>query len=656
MDGPLLILAGAGTGKTRVITCRAAHLLRRGVPPEALLMVTFTNKAAGEMQERIAALTGREQARRITAGTFHRFGLMILRRHIARLGYSPRFGIAPESYQAGLVKSIMGELGATGEGYDPDRFQARISLAKNALQTADDLRASAVTPVDRALADVYEAYRRQLKMMDLVDFDDLLILVLELWDKYPQVLEELRERHRYLMVDEYQDTNQVQFQLVARLAGPARNLAVVGDDDQSIYGWRGATVDNILRFEDHFPNAKIIRLEQNYRSTGTILEAANAVIACNPKRHGKRLWSGLDRGEPIISLRVPDDEAEAATVADLLHEYHRDQERPWTDFAILYRSNHQSRAFEEKLRQAQIPYVLVGSKSFFERKEILDGLSLIQAAANPKDDLALLRVLNVPPRGVGEKTVERLRELQQRTHRPFQGLLHEPDFLGELSPATAAALRKFGACLVRARESFQKPDNLAAKIRALFDESGYLEGLGRMYKPREDALNRQENLMEFLNAAAEFEKAEGPGADIGAFLDRFTLMDMNDRREESDHDTRGVTLMTVHAAKGLEYPAVFVVGLENNLFPNPHAVEDGNLDEERRLFYVAVTRARQFLVLVHAEKRRVRGDLQRRRVSPFLEEIPAELLAIHTPESVFRQVTPEERAAMLAELLAKLKE
>ncbi len=656
-DGPLLILAGAGTGKTRVITCRIAWLISQGVPPEQILAVTFTNKASREMRERVGGMLGQETASRVTVGTFHSFGAGLLRKHIAKLGYSPKFAIASQSYQVGLVKEIMGEVGAVGEGFDSEKFQNRISLAKNALRTPDDEFEASAFPVDRKCAEVYGLYLRRMKMMDLLDFDDLLVLVLELWNRFPELLEKHRDQYRYLMVDEYQDTNPVQFQLVRALAGPRANLCVVGDDDQSIYGWRGATVDNILRFAENFDGAevRVIRLEQNYRSTNNILAAANHVIKNNPLRHGKKLWSGKEKGDPLLCVRVSDDEAEGKLVADIVRELQQTKKHPCHDMAVLYRSNHQSRIFELALRQAKIPYTIVGGKSFYERKEVLDGISLLQAAWNPRDDLALLRVLNVPPRGIGEKSVERLKELQRLSTLPLQQILGENEFLHDLpSAAAVAAVRDFRACLEKHHALFNEPGGLAGKVESLFRESGYLDGLLKLYKQRDEAMSRRENLLEFINAAAEFEAREGAGEGLGGFLQRFTLMDMNDKSEAVSKEDRGVTLMTVHAAKGLEFPAVIIVGLEHGLFPHEMAVDEGHTDEERRLFYVAITRAQKTLYLSHCERRKVRGTPQRRRPSEFLDELPAELLDHHTPDSVFKPASHEEAADAIARMKAML--
>jgi DNA helicase-2/ATP-dependent DNA helicase PcrA len=405
MNGPLLLLAGAGTGKTRVITYRIAYLVAQGVAPANILAVTFTNKAAREMKERLAALLTPEQAGPITASTFHSFCARILRARIRLLGYSSHFQIAADGYQVGLVRTIMSEMGSLREGFSARDCLNMISSAKSRLLLPGDINLSAEGwPSD--LPEIYRRYQAQMKNMDMVDFDDLLLLVILLWRQFPDVLAEYQERCRYILIDEYQDTNPVQFQLVAMLAEKHRNICAVGDDDQSIYGWRGADLANILRFEDHFPAARVIRLEQNYRSTNIILQAANGVIARNQERHGKNLWSGKGEGEKILVVQTADERSEAEFVADFVRDRRALRGGDYNQFAVLYRSNHQSRVFEEAFRQAHVPYRLVGSRSFYERKEIMDAVSYLCAVQNPRDDLNLLRILNVPPRGMGEKAVE----------------------------------------------------------------------------------------------------------------------------------------------------------------------------------------------------------------------------------------------------------
>ncbi len=652
--GPVLLLAGAGTGKTRVITHRIAHLIATGVEAKHILAVTFTNKAAREMRERVAALLGSQDAEALTIGTFHSFCLRVLRRHIHLLGYGNSFSICGEGYQKGLIRTVMAELGLVGTGRDPGLWLALISKAKSALHGPDEVR-EYPWPFANELAETYQVYQRRLKQMDQVDFDDLLVLVHQLWRDYPDVLAKHREQFQYLMVDEYQDTNSVQFQLVATLAGERANLCVVGDDDQSIYGWRGADVGNILEFERHFPGAKVIRLEQNYRSTSTILDAANAVIAHNSQRHAKRLWSDQARGEEILCVRTEDEEDEGKFVADFLRDRHLNGSFRYPDMAVLFRSNHQSRVLENALRQAKIPYTLVGSNSFYQRKEILDAISLLETVANPRDDHGLLRVINVPPRGIGDVSIDRLRDLGKLLGRPLQSLLVHDEFLNRLAGGAPEAARTFHRQLEEARQAFAEPGGLAGKVERFLQSVDYFAGLGRMYKPKEDALKRKENVLEFINAVAEFERRNGPGCALGEFLEAFALLDAQDK-EEKGSTGETVTLMTVHASKGLEFPLVMIVGLENGLFPHRMAVEEGNLQEERRLFYVAVTRARKELVVAHAEKRRTRGQILRQRPSPFLDEMPDELVRLCTPRTALAPATKDSAANYLAQMMAMFDE
>ncbi len=654
-QGPVLLLAGAGTGKTRVVTHRIAHLIATGVEAKHILAMTFTNKAAREMRERVAELLGRQDAEAVTIGTFHSFCLRILRRHIPLLGYSASFSIAGEGYQKGLIRTVMAELGLVGDGRDPGLWLALISKAKAAMHEPADVAEYAYIFAGE-LAEVYETYQRRLRQMDQVDFDDLLGLVHRLWREHPELLAKHREQYQYLMVDEYQDTNSVQFQLVATLAGERANLCVVGDDDQSIYGWRGADVGNILEFAQQFPGAQVIRLEQNYRSTSTILNAANAVIAHNPQRHDKRLWSEQAKGEELLCVRADDEEDEAKFVADFLHERFLTGRFGYRDMAVLFRSNHQSRALENALRQARIPYALVGSNSFYQRKEILDAVSLLQTVANPRDDHGLLRVLNVPPRGIGDVSIDRLRDLGKMLGRPLQSLLVHEEFLNRLAGGGEGAARAFHAHLEEARRDFATPGGLAAKAERFFRSVDYIDGLGRMYKPKEDALKRRENVLEFLNALAEFEQRNGPACTLAGFLESFALLDAQDKEDKTTDGEARATLMTVHAAKGLEFPLVLVVGMENGLFPHRMAVDEGNLPEERRLFYVAITRAQRELVLSHAEKRRARGQTMRQRPSPFLDEIPEELVRLCTPRTALAPASKETTTKFFADMMAMFDE
>lgn len=661
IEGPVLLLAGAGTGKTRVVTYRVAHLIESGIAPEHILAVTFTNKAAGEMLERIGEILGREQAAKLTVSTFHALGMRILRRHATHLGFTPDFGIAADAYQVGLVRTILGELGYALS--KDDEFRGNYAGApRDCLNAIQNAKAALVTPEQMSeppaygplLATVYQRYMDRMKQMNLMDFSDLLSLVIQLWEQYPQVLRMYRDKFQYIMVDEYQDTNAVQLRMVATLAAEHQNLCVVGDDDQSIYGWRGADVRNILDFADHFPGATVIRLEQNYRSTNKILNAANQVIAKNSNRHDKNLWSERGEGENLLSIVTDDEEAEARLVADLVQERKAEGCR-YNDCAILYRSNHQSRAIEHALRKARIPHMLVGHRSFFERREILDATAILRAVINPNDDLSLLQILNVPPRGIGDTSVKRLRELQHVVRRPLQELIGDPECRAEMPAEAARSMASFHSFLNDYRERFRSagarfPEEIAAALR----ECGYLDGLLRMYKPRADALKRREFVDEFLANAHSYAEHNRSSATLTGFLDSISLRDANDRKEGDEEDDDQVTLLTVHAAKGLEFPIVFLVGVEHDLFPHRNALAEGTIEEERRLFYVALTRAQREILILHARKRRVRGSRMPRRPSPFLEDLPLDSLDMHDGDTVLKPLNFEETSAMFEMLKKKL--
>ena len=647
--GPVLVLAGAGTGKTRVITVRIAHLIDTGVAPQNIAAMTFTNKAAREMRERLDELLGRDTAQAITMGTFHSFGARLLRRHADRLGFNRNFDIASSGYQKGLVQSLLREMSDPPEG-DSGSCLARISRLKSGLLTPDDVQAAADTVQDSAVGELYRLYEARLHSMDLLDFDDLLVLVIRLWREHTDLLELHRERYRHILVDEYQDTNTVQFQLTAMLAGPEPDICVVGDDDQSIYGWRGAEVGNILRFGQNFPGATVIRLEQNYRSTRTILSAANHVIAENAARHPKNLWSEHESGDRLLAVCTTNENEEAQFVADMLLEQCTLRTFHHGSFAVLYRSNHQSRLLEQHMRRKKIPYTVVGTRSFFERKEILDTVSLLHSVANPRDDLSLLRILNVPPRGIGEKAIAKMKEKQRVVGIPLQRVMVLPEFLSELTPSQASALRALDACLKTFRTRLAQGGNLARKIRELLDATGYVPQLARMYKPREDALRRKENIDEFVNAVAEFEADSGPGTNLRDFLESSSLMDDNDRTTGTGGVGGAVTLLTVHASKGLEFPFVFVVGLEQGLFPHRQCLKGSALEEERRLFYVALTRAQRRVVLTHASRRRVLGTSSPRRPSQFLNELPKDLVDFVSPDDALAPAPPEVAADYLAQM------
>lgn len=650
LEGPLLLLAGAGTGKTTVIVQRIANLVRHGVEPHAIMAVTFTNKAAREMRERVGRMLGPQAANAMTISTFHSFCVGVLRRHAEKLGYSRRFTIATESYQQGLIVEIMNALGQVGQGYDPSLWRWRISMAKSNAQWPDDIR-HADFPRAAEVAECYECYQKRLQQMDLLDFDDLLLLAVRLWEEHPEILQRYRDRYQRLMIDEYQDTNLVQLKLMTLLAGEAGNLAVVGDDDQSIYGWRGANIDNILHFDRLYPQARIIRLEQNYRSTGMILKAANAVIAHNRERHAKRLWSQQEDGGVIHAVRCEDDTGEARFIVRSIQENRR-QGGAWGDFAVLYRSNKQSRVLEDEFRHQAVPYVLVGATSFYQAKEILDAGAFLQAVANPGNDLAFLRIVNVPPRGIGDVAIDRLRAAREATRMPIQQLAARADELPGMPPESAAALMRFTAILAQFREKMAFPGPLYENVKSLFGQLDYLDGLGRMYKPRQNALERRDNVLELLSGIADFDHRRNFTGTIEEMLDDFSLIDANDRTSDKLKPREdAVTLMTVHASKGLEFPVVYIAGMERDLFPHERAVEDGNIPEERRLFYVAITRARRQLFLTYAQRRREGRVLMPHPPSKFLDEMPPECVKFCKPDELYVRRSNAEAAAMFRALL-----
>ncbi len=657
IDGPVLVLAGAGTGKTRVITYRIAYMLRSGIPPEQILGMTFTNKAAREMRERLASLVDAAVARRVTLGTFHSFCIRILRREIAKLGYLPAFTIADDSDQQGLLKQAAGALGCAQGEFPLSTVQAMISGWKNRLIQPEEARRSADTTFESVAAQIYEEYQLLLEMQNSLDFDDMLMLVYRLFTEHPDVLERYRDHYRYLLIDEYQDTNAAQFTIVKQLAGDRRNLCVVGDDDQSIYSWRGADISNILGFPEQFPGAKVVKLEQNYRSTARILNAANAVIGLNEKRHEKRLWSDLGEGEPVRVVTLENGEAEAEFIGNMIQQLKEQQpELNYRDFAILYRSNHLSRQLEQTLRRQGVPYRLVGGQEFFKRREIKDAVAYLKLLVNPRDDQSLLRILGTPPRGLAQKAVDALKLHRKTKHRAMFELLGEEEFRKELTPKAAEAAAEFAAVCGKYRKEFEEPGNLAGKITAYLREIGYTDGLQRIYKDLKDAMKRRENLDEFINAIAQYETRQAEPATLLAYLENLALLEENDRVEEDSPDADAVTLTTVHASKGLEFPVVFVIAMERNIFPHERALEEGSADEELRLFYVAITRARRQLYLLRAKERMQRGISKPALPSPFLACLTEDLAEHPAPDELVKPASDDAVRAAFANIFRILHE
>ena len=649
LSGAVLVLAGAGTGKTTVVVHRIANLIAAGVEPQAILAVTFTNKAAREMKERVKKLLG-DCADQMSISTFHSFCAGVLRRHIYLLDYRRDFGIADSSYQNGLIREILSTEGLAAPKMDAGLILHQISLAKAALLGPDQCRERRGANDPLCLAQVYARYQSRMRQMDMLDFDDLLLLTNQLWERHPDILALYREKYSHLLIDEYQDTNAAQLQIMLKLAGTNGNVAVVGDDDQSIYGWRGADISNILQFEAFFTDAKIIRLEQNYRSTNIILNSANALIAKNRSRRHKRLWSAQAAGEKLLAVLCKDERDEADFLAKFILSEQPDT--PLHHFALLLRSNHQARVIEEQFTRAKLPYTLIGTNSFYQRKEILDAISFLQLLHNPRDDFSFLRIVNVPPRGLGETSIEKLREYRRVSGMRFNELIRQEKVLQSLPEAGGKSLNELREILDAYQKKFAQPGLLYNKAYGFFKDVDYIDGLGRMYKPKEDALHRKDNLLEFLNSLAEYDEEQRQQGRLAEFLERFALQDDHDRRKDSQAQKQdAVTIMTVHAAKGLEFPVVMLPGCERHIFPHFRSVEDGTEEEERRLFYVALTRAKQRFIMSYAEKRRHQGKLSLVRPSPFLDELPQENIIYCTPEKAIRPASREEVQQSLLDMI-----
>ncbi len=616
-------------------------MVERGVAPGNILGVTFTNKAAREMQERVTKLLPRpaqkpaksapdaknEKEARPTICTFHSLCVRILRQHIEKLGYKRNFVIYDESEQVSAIKKILARINDKGEKVEPRAVLGMLSRFKN----AGGKSAIFGDPSVRALAEhVRKHYETALHACNAVDFDDLILLTLRLFKEHPEALEACRRKYGYVMVDEYQDTNAAQFELVHALTREHRNFCVVGDDDQSIYGWRGAEISNLLDMEKHYPEVKVIKLEQNYRSTNTILNAANAVIRHNPTRRGKRLWSQNGDGQRIMLHAHADDDEEARNVVEQI-EYNRMARRiPWMDHAILFRTNMQSRPLETALRQARVRYHLIGGQSFFDRREIRDFLAYLKAFINPHDDISLLRIANVPARGLSELTMERLLGASHERKCSVFTVMKNPVVAATFVGKTQESIAEFVALLEGVRAQLlsdtlaRDPRGLAALADRFLDQIGYYGDLARSEKKKEDAEGRIRNLKELvasLDAGREgkpgFERLEG-------FLEEITL-DV-EREEEEENTGDAVTLITMHSCKGLEFPHVYVVGLEEGLLPHSRSKEENTLDEERRLFYVAITRAKKTLAISHCRARKKYGKPLPCHPSSFLQELPEELV------------------------------
>lgn len=617
LEGPVLILAGAGSGKTRALTCRVANLMDHGVAAWHILALTFTNKAAKEMKERIRSLVG-DEAEEAWISTFHSTCARILRRDIEKLGYSRSFAIYDDDDQGQVLKEVLKRLNIDEKFLPIRELKAKISDAKNKLMGPDDwFKQSERDRRCQMIHDVFNEYEIRLKTLNALDFDDLLIKTLQLLADHPPVLESYRRRFQYVMVDEYQDTNYAQYQLVQLLTAESRNLCVVGDDDQSIYGWRGADIRNILDFEKDYPDAKVIKLEQNYRSTANILDAANQVIAHNAGRKEKKLWTESGEGEPIKLFCAGDEREEAAWIADRIRQMNR-QGEGYGKMAILYRTNAQSRVIEDMLMRAGVPYKVFGGQKFYDRKEVKDVIAYMRVIVNPSDDLSLRRIINVPKRSIGESTVQELQQHARDNDMPlFSALADVPESLSSRPRKCVNDFYMMMAMLSAMKEALPLTDF----IKLMIDKTGLLEQYQK--EDSEEARSRVENIQELIGAVEEFARLS-ENATLEDYLENVALVTELD----NESSERGyVTMMTLHSAKGLEFPDVFMAGMEDGIFPSGRSIQDEDrLEEERRLCYVGITRAQKRLFMSRANQRTIYNQVNHNEPSRFLKEIPERLL------------------------------
>ena len=640
INGAILIIAGAGSGKTRVITFRIAHMLDSGIPQSQILALTFTNKAAKEMEDRVKDLTQRK-LQNLTVSTFHAFGVRILRQDIDKLGYRENFSIYDETDRTSLIKECGRELNFSPDAMDIYKISQLFSNIKTGRKnwgTENDM-----------YRQLYESYQEGLKLFNAVDFDDLIVLPIKLFREHPEVLQRYRDRYKYIMVDEFQDTSHQQYELMHLLAD--QNVAVVGDDDQSIYSWRGADYQNIINFEKDFPVTEI-RLEQNYRSSNTILEAANGVISHNTNRKDKKLWSGNGAGKPIEIFMPENETAEADFIAEGILGIAMEEKRKYDDFGVLIRANTQSRYIEEAFLQNNIPYTMSGGTSFFERKEIKDVISYLRVIANHDDDINLLRIINVPRRGIGRAAIQVINDeaqnLESTLWTAIQSLIK-----AEASPASDTLkedLETFVQIIENHRQKLLSGRGLAKKVRELLEEIDYKSYLVSENSKSEKAVRfKLKNIELLLEMMERWEiDPDNPNPSLFNYLNRITLMSRDNGDDESDKGK--VNLMTIHASKGLEFPVVFIAGVEEGLIPHQRSVDEngGDVEEERRLFYVAITRARDKLLISSCMKRRKMQSIIECTPSRFLDEIPANLVEYHEPQ---QELTVEKTQDILSGML-----
>ncbi|MEO1235573.1 MAG: UvrD-helicase domain-containing protein [Planctomycetota bacterium] len=658
VDGPMLVLAGPGSGKTRVITRRIAHLVRGvGIAPWNVLAITFTNKAAGEMRDRVAALLTEKQARAATVATFHSLCARLIRQYADRLGLPPGYSIYDTADQKRAIKQALEDLEINTKNFPPASMLGTISNAKNDLLDAAAYAKQATNFYDRTVAKVYTKYESILERNAALDFDDLLLKTVQLFKKNPDVLEEKREHYQYVMIDEYQDTNHAQFMIANALASEHQNIVCTGDPDQSIYGWRGANIQNILEFEQHYPAAEVVRLEQNYRSTKKILAAADGLIVNNRGRRHKTLWTDNPEGEPVRVVSCLNEKQEASWVAEEFQRLHDDEQVAWGQMAVFYRINSLSRVMEETLRHAGVPYQIARGTAFYDRKEIKDAVAYLRVVANPSDEVNLLRVINTPARGISAASVKALQAAALADNVPIDALLGDPLRVTALNARAQTSVAKFGKTVDRWRTtagvtgdavSVAPLVNTAPSLRSFVEDVLRESGLETYYRndKSDPDHERLANLGELVTSAQQFEEeydfnaeqaAPGSGDEITlrekllAFLEQISLVSDAD---SVDPEQGAVTLMTLHAAKGLEYPVVAMLGVEDGLLPHERANgDDSELEEERRLAFVGITRAERRLYLCHGKSRTVFGQTMPTIRSRFLSELPEEAVELLDPSS-----------------------
>lgn len=654
VGGPMLVLAGAGSGKTSVITRKIAYLIQQcGIRAQYIVAVTFTNKAAREMKERVSSLLRGGEGRGLTVSTFHNLGLNIIRKEYARLGYKPGFSIFDDGDIKALLTDIMQKEYAGDDGVD--EIKHYIGSWKNDLITPEQALAEARNPKEQTAAIVYTHYQRTLKAYNAVDFDDLIMQPVKLFQDHPEVLEKWRNRVRYMLVDEYQDTNASQYLLVKLLVQERAHFTVVGDDDQSIYAWRGARPENLMQLKEDFPSLKVVMLEQNYRSTSRILKCANVLIANNPHAFEKQLWSEMGHGDPIRVIRCRNEEAEAERVAMEILTLHLKTQRPYSDFAILYRGNYQAKLIELKLQHHQIPYRLSGGTSFFGRQEVKDLMSYFRLLVNPDDDNAFLRVINVPRREIGSTTLEKLGNYATARKISMYAACDEIG-LGELMDSRFTdRLSRFKHYMDNLRQQCAQHDPIAA-LRSMVMDIDYETWVRSQTSSDKAADFRMSNVWFLIDALKNtLERDEEGEMTIEEAIAKLVLRDMLERQQEEEEGAEGVQMMTLHASKGLEFPYVFIMGVEEEILPHRSSIEADTIEEERRLAYVGITRARQNLAMTFAAKRKQYGEIIECMPSRFLDELPQEDLEWEGQEDAPVEVKAARGNDALAAMRAMLK-